>query len=80
VFNKTIAAAAVGVGSLLAVAAPASAGDTTSTDQIGLLNVNNLLNNACVAPWNDGNVLAVEVPIFSPNQYQACNDGKAIQH
>jgi hypothetical protein len=80
VFNKTIAAAAIGLGSVLTVAAPASAhGDDTTTDQIGLLNINNAVNNLCALPWNDGNVLAIEVPLFSPNQYQACNDGKTIQ-
>lgn len=84
-FKKTITVAALSLGSLLAVAAPAAATDypapeaSDDVDQIGLLNVNDTLNNACLLPWGDGQVLAAKLPIFSGQQYQACNDGKAIQ-
>lgn len=82
-FKKTLAATVVGVGALLAVTAPASAGppapEDADVDQVGLVNLNDTVNNLCVAPWGDGQVLAVKVPLFNPQQYQACNEGKAIQ-
>lgn len=80
--KKTAATVALGAGSLLAVAVPASADPeptSSSVEQVGLVNINNFANNACVLPWGQGQVLAVNIPLANWQDFEPCGDGLNIQ-